>query len=453
MFFVVPTKLESSPACAGTSTGHYEVHLAEVNEDRPVTVVEDIYNAQGVLLARKGLRLDRGMARRLVESKLMGAVEGGIAIEGTFTSETIGERLSTLTSELADLGALHDRSRFAEDYRRILERPLPPLVAQKLTVLSHRFPEVFAHTVVGAWLAALFGRELGLRGEALEALHLAALARDAGLLHISPSIAENQEPEALSTEDWRALQSHVVVGKLLLGQMKQVGAEAQAAVLEHHERWDGSGYPTGASGAALSLWGQIVATADGFAVCRMRYLARARATIGAVLWVIPPTLMHPEVYRVAAALVGPAQLALGRGEDRAKLVNEVLGRARALEGVEQQLQRLPKLDGRTPEGRAKLRQMQQLADQLGKMLRSSGMGDPEMIRWLGEARGGAREGDHAEVLRMEFQQGAILWQIGTLRNLIAEIVALEGQPEDGPLMTFSRHLAGDIPVMPAASSP
>ena len=65
MFFVVPTKLESSPACAGTSTGHYEVHLAEVNEDRPVTVVEDIYNAQGVLLARKGLRLDRGMARRL----------------------------------------------------------------------------------------------------------------------------------------------------------------------------------------------------------------------------------------------------------------------------------------------------------------------------------------------------------------------------------------------------
>lgn len=110
-------------------------------------------------------------------------------------------------------------------------------------------------------LAALLGEAAGMRGSDTEFLRQAAPLHDIGKLGIPDRILN--KPGKLDEEEWTLVQSHARLGYELLSRsprrIMQLGAEIAH---EHHERWDGQGYPRGLLGEQIGLPGRIVAIVD-----------------------------------------------------------------------------------------------------------------------------------------------------------------------------------------------
>jgi len=133
-------------------------------------------------------------------------------------------------------------------------------------------PDYFESGVFGGWLASLLCRELGLDKEQIRSAFLAGLVRDLGFLHIGPQIVYKRG--ALSATEWRSIMGHVVVGNLFLSSLSDIPSQVIQAVPEHHERCDGTGYPTGKQGSKLSVIGNVVGLVDTLQAIRTKQFER-----------------------------------------------------------------------------------------------------------------------------------------------------------------------------------
>jgi putative nucleotidyltransferase with HDIG domain len=104
-------------------------------------------------------------------------------------------------------------------------------------------------------------REMGLSDHSRKVIRYAGLLHDIGKIGISDSILHKRLK--LTDEDWEAIRSHPLFGDSILGPLKFL-QEAQAIVLRHHERYDGSGYPGHLKGNEIPLEARIIAVADAY---------------------------------------------------------------------------------------------------------------------------------------------------------------------------------------------
>lgn len=110
-----------------------------------------------------------------------------------------------------------------------------------------------------AALAVALGREAGLDGERQHALRVAALLHDVGNVAVPASVLA--KPRPLSDLETALMRTHVEEGCKLLADI-DFGAPVAEIVYEHHERFDGSGYPRGLKGEEIMLQARILAIAD-----------------------------------------------------------------------------------------------------------------------------------------------------------------------------------------------
>jgi len=110
-------------------------------------------------------------------------------------------------------------------------------------------------------LALKIGRVMGLGEKELEDLHRAGLLHDIGKLGIPPDILD--KPGRLTREELQLMRKHPYMGARIL---EPIGAYATVTpiVLQHHENYDGSGYPLGLAGEKIVLGARIFAVADQF---------------------------------------------------------------------------------------------------------------------------------------------------------------------------------------------
>ena len=140
--------------------------------------------------------------------------------------------------------------------------------AQRLLVLVAHLDEhdslTRGHSERVRQYAQSIGRELGLGRRELDLLNWAALLHDVGKLDVPHEILTK---EGRPTDDeWQVLRSHPSAGAQLAAPLRDWLGEWGAAIEEHHERWDGAGYPQGLAGTDISLGGRIVAVADVYDV-------------------------------------------------------------------------------------------------------------------------------------------------------------------------------------------
>ncbi|MBC7917328.1 MAG: DUF3369 domain-containing protein, partial [Rhodoferax sp.] len=110
-------------------------------------------------------------------------------------------------------------------------------------------------------LAGLLASNLGQRERDVELLQVAASLHDVGKACVPDSIVT--KPGPLDAHEWEIMKTHAREGHTLLSQSASpVHALGATIALEHHEHWDGSGYPNGLRGEAISQAGRIVAVAD-----------------------------------------------------------------------------------------------------------------------------------------------------------------------------------------------
>lgn len=128
--------------------------------------------------------------------------------------------------------------------------------------LDLRDQETGGHTARVEALAMRLGRKLRLAAHELHDLRIAALLHDLGKIGISDTILHKAGP--LTPEEWQAVRQHPEAGARLLAAHGMLH-RAVPLIRHHHERFDGTGYPTGLAGQQIPLGARIIAVADSFA--------------------------------------------------------------------------------------------------------------------------------------------------------------------------------------------
>ena len=105
------------------------------------------------------------------------------------------------------------------------------------------------------------GLKMNLEKDEINQIRTAGLIHDIGKMGIDEKILN--KPGKLSDEEWKEIQRHPEIGYRILSSVIEF-SEMANCILEHHERWDGRGYPKGLKGEEISLQGRIVAVADSF---------------------------------------------------------------------------------------------------------------------------------------------------------------------------------------------
>ena len=126
-----------------------------------------------------------------------------------------------------------------------------------------RSEETGNHVKRVARISEFFALKLGLTEEDAARIKAASPLHDLGKIAIPDSVLNKNGK--LLPDEWEIMKTHAQVGYNMLKKSKHLTLEYAAIIAhEHHERWDGSGYPRGLSGEDIHLYGRITAVADVF---------------------------------------------------------------------------------------------------------------------------------------------------------------------------------------------
>ena len=152
-------------------------------------------------------------------------------------------------------------------------------------VVETRSQETANHVLRVGKMAHLLALKAGLNSEAAGILRMAAPMHDVGKVGIPDAILN--KPGKLTADEYRIMQTHASIGAEILGKSERPLLRAAATVAgQHHEKWDGTGYPQGLMGDGIHVFGRITALVDVFDAMASRRVYREAMDLGEVLQVI-----------------------------------------------------------------------------------------------------------------------------------------------------------------------
>ncbi len=133
-------------------------------------------------------------------------------------------------------------------------------VVRSLTsAVDAKDPLTYGHSERVMFYSLAIGKEIGLNDSELRDLELAALLHDIGKLGISQGILDS--PSVLNDMEFKEVKNHPFIGAQILSPIKKFN-NIWKAVLQHHERFDGKGYPYHIKGPEINIMARIISVAD-----------------------------------------------------------------------------------------------------------------------------------------------------------------------------------------------
>ncbi len=200
--------------------------------------------------------------------------------------------------------ALHDQNRMLE--QKVRERTAE-LKATRLEVIQRlgraaefKDNETGLHVVRMSHFTRLIAQSVGFDDEYVDLLFHAAPMHDIGKIGIPDHIL--LKPGKLDSQEWEVMSQHPRFGAEIIGDHdSEVLGLAREIALNHHEKWDGSGYPQGLEGSEIPISARIIAIADVFdALTTERPYKRAWSVDDAIRYIDDNSGIHFDPTLVAA---------------------------------------------------------------------------------------------------------------------------------------------------------
>jgi len=227
---------------------------------REKSTTYDFATGTKLLLTTVGILLWWALSGYLSEAKLQAAL--CIVVFMTFLYFAIRqmERASALRLVEKNWSLAGDKVDLNESLA-VLEETFATTLQSIAEATDANDPYAGGHSARVADISAEIGKAMGLSEEELDSLRKAASFHDIGRIWVPQHVLLKEGP--LTAEEQALMRKHPVIGAELLDSAHALPRET-AAVLHHHERFDGTGYPYGLKGLAIPLEARIMAVADAF---------------------------------------------------------------------------------------------------------------------------------------------------------------------------------------------
>ena len=283
--------------------------VAQLGTGQLLRTSQAIYNAQGAMLLDGGARVDQGLYERLVTHKLSAPLDECVEADASVTGASLLEAAEVALQRWPFFAQMAQPSRIGNMLLAAISGiPLPKPVALHLTVMRTNKPALFEHSVLMGLLCAHLVREGGGMQHDMGMAAAAGVLHDIGMLHIDPALLDSVGP--LSGDELKPLYAHPLTASMIMSRFTEYPKEVVRAVVEHHERLDGSGYPRALTGEAISPLGRLVALAEVVTAMFDGERQYPEQRVSLLLRINPrrydPTLV-PSIHRLLRALPPPPQ--------------------------------------------------------------------------------------------------------------------------------------------------
>ncbi|MFA7243097.1 MAG: HD-GYP domain-containing protein [Sulfuricellaceae bacterium] len=151
----------------------------------------------------------------------------------------------------------------------------------QLSQIKNKDDYTFLHSVGVCALMTSFCNALHLGKDVTRQVSIGALLHDIGKMQVANEILN--KPGRLTESEFDEMKQHVAYGSNLIAGVKWVTPISRAVLEQHHERYDGTGYPAGLKGEAISQFGQMAAIVDVYdAITAERVYHQAMAPVDAL---------------------------------------------------------------------------------------------------------------------------------------------------------------------------
>ena len=161
-----------------------------------------------------------------------------------------------------------------DDALNSLENAYRSTLRALTAALETRDAETHGHSERVVTFSLRLGREYGLNSQEMKSLEFGSLLHDIGKIGVPDAIL--RKPSKLTDEEWVRMREHPLHGQQILRGIKFLEGAARV-VAQHHEKWDGTGYPLGLKGDEIDICARIFSVADAFdAITSDRVYRRGR---------------------------------------------------------------------------------------------------------------------------------------------------------------------------------
>lgn len=227
-----------------------------------------IYSEEGRVILNKGITLTQEYIKRLAalgisEIYIEDAISYDIEIHDIIHEQTRNEAKVIIKSIMENCrkGIMYNLDHVKNIVNNILDELLDNKdILINLSDIKTMDDYTFSHSVNVCVLSVITGINLGLNQLKIRDLGVGALLHDVGKTLIPPEILN--KPSKLSEDEFEEIKKHTVLGYELLKKNIHISETSAYIALAHHERYNGSGYPSCIEGGRIHLFARIVAIAD-----------------------------------------------------------------------------------------------------------------------------------------------------------------------------------------------
>jgi putative nucleotidyltransferase with HDIG domain len=224
-------------------------------ESRKYVVMAGLLAVLSTFLA--AYRISRPLGLLNQGAKRFGQGQLDVRIE-VGTRNEIGELATTFNHMADSIKSYTEQLRHkAEEMRQLFLDSIAALAE----AIDAKDPYTRGHAQRVANYSILIAEEMGLDGSKREEIYIAALLHDVGKVGVPDAILN--KPGPLTRHEWEVMKQHPVLGAKIMCPIKQL-ERVIPGMIQHHELWDGSGYPDGLKGEEISMSARIIGVADTF---------------------------------------------------------------------------------------------------------------------------------------------------------------------------------------------